>query len=56
MYHLLIDAGAYGEAMSSNYNSLGRVPQIWYEADGAYLMSRRQTLEDIVQTECFDKL
>lgn len=50
------DAGAYGEAMSSNYNSLGRVPQIWYDADEAYLMSRRQTLEDILQTECFSKL
>jgi hypothetical protein len=28
------DAGAYGYAMSSNYNSIGRAPQLWLEEDG----------------------
>jgi diaminopimelate decarboxylase len=49
---LLHDAGAYGVAMSSNYNSLGRVPQVWWEDGRAILMSRRERLEDIVATEC----
>ena len=50
------DAGAYGEAMSSNYNSLGRVPQVWYDDGKAYLSSRRQTLDDILRTECYEEL
>ena len=50
------DAGAYGETMSSNYNSLGRVPQVWCDDTGVHLMSRRQTLEDIIRTECFEEL
>ena len=50
------DAGAYGETMSSNYNSLGRVPQVWCDDSGAYLVSRRQTLDDIIRTECFEEL
>src|SRR5690606_34846542 len=49
---LLRDAGAYGVTMSSNYNSLGRAPQVWWKDGAATLMSRRETLEDIVRTEC----
>ena len=30
----LRDAGAYGYAMVSNYNSIGRAPQLWLEEDG----------------------
>lgn len=46
------DAGAYGSAMSSNYNSIGRAPQIWLESDGsAQFMTRRETLEDLLRTE-----
>ena len=45
---LLHDAGAYGASMSSNYNSLGRVPQVWWEDGRAVLMSRRETLDDIL--------
>lgn len=48
----LHDAGAYGYAMSSNYNSLGRAPQIWIDEDGTIeLMSRRETVDDIIATE-----
>lgn len=50
---LIHDAGAYGMAMSSNYNSLGRAPQVWVEDGTPHLMSRRETFEDIVRTECF---
>jgi diaminopimelate decarboxylase len=53
---LLHDAGAYGAAMGSNYNSLGRAPQVWVEDGSPYLMSRRETYEDLVRTECFAAL
>ena len=53
---LIHDTGAYGMAMSSNYNSLGRAPQVWVEDGAPYLMSRRETFEDIVRTECFTAL
>jgi diaminopimelate decarboxylase len=53
---LLLDAGAYGSVMSSNYNSLGRVPQVWWEHGKPYLISRRETFEDLVRTECFTAL
>ncbi|MDG2307413.1 MAG: diaminopimelate decarboxylase [Candidatus Binatia bacterium] len=49
---LVHDAGAYGAAMSSNYNSLGRAPQVWWDDGRAVLMSRRETLEDILAAEC----
>ncbi len=46
------DAGAYGYAMSSNYNSIGRAPQLWLEEDGSVtLISRRETVEDILKAE-----
>ncbi|HWB07156.1 MAG TPA: diaminopimelate decarboxylase [Verrucomicrobiales bacterium] len=46
------DAGAYGYAMSSNYNSVGRAPQIWLEPDGTLTqISRRETIEDILKAE-----
>lgn len=46
------DAGAYGYAMSSNYNSIGKAPQLWLETDGAVTqISRRESLEDILKAE-----
>jgi len=48
---ILHDAGAYGFSMASNYNSLGRAPQVWWDGGKAHLMSRRETVEDIVRTE-----
>jgi diaminopimelate decarboxylase len=53
---VLHDAGAYGAAMSSNYVSLGRVPQILWEEGQATLISRRETVEDLVATECDERL
>jgi diaminopimelate decarboxylase len=50
---LIHDVGAYGHAMSSNYNSLGRIPQVWLEDGRPYVISRRETLADLVRTECF---
>lgn len=53
---VLHDAGAYGAAMSSNYVSLGRAPQVWWDSGRATLISRRETLEDIVRPECNEPL
>lgn len=54
---VLHDAGAYGYAMSSNYNSIGRAPQLWMEADGSVeMISRRETLEDLLKAETSQKL
>ena len=53
---LIHDAGAYGYTMSSNYNSLGRAPQVWVENGTPYLISRRETFEDLIRTECFTAL
>jgi diaminopimelate decarboxylase len=58
---VLHDAGAYGAAMSSNYVSMGRAPQVAWEGseDGggrATLIARRETLDDIVRTECSEPL
>ncbi|HEY2924931.1 MAG TPA: diaminopimelate decarboxylase [Candidatus Eisenbacteria bacterium] len=48
----LHDAGAYGAAMSSNYLSIGRAAEVWWERGGAALVARRETLDDVVQVEC----
>ncbi|MBI1814962.1 MAG: diaminopimelate decarboxylase [Deltaproteobacteria bacterium] len=53
---ILHDAGAYGVAMSSNYVSIGRAPQVWLEDGQPYLMSRRETVEEITRRECFERL
>ncbi|MFN0096286.1 MAG: diaminopimelate decarboxylase [Dehalococcoidia bacterium] len=53
---VLHDAGAYGVAMSSNYVSLGRVPQVLWDEGRAILVSRRETVEDVVRTECEERL
>ena len=51
------DAGAYGYAMSSNYNSIGRAPQLWLEEDGSVTrISRRETLDDILKAEAEESL
>jgi diaminopimelate decarboxylase len=53
---VLHDAGAYGAAMSSNYVSLGRVPQVWWDDGKATLIARRETLEDIQRMDCDEPL
>ncbi|HUI27953.1 MAG TPA: diaminopimelate decarboxylase [Candidatus Kryptonia bacterium] len=53
---ILHDAGAYGAVMSSNYVSIGRAAQVWIENGQAHLIARRETVEDITRTECFERL
>jgi len=53
---VLHDAGAYGAAMSSNYVSIGRAPQVWWDDGKATLIARRENLDDIQRTDCDERL
>jgi diaminopimelate decarboxylase len=44
-------AGAYGFAMSSNYNNRPRAPEILVDGDNYKIIRRRETLEDLVAAE-----
>jgi diaminopimelate decarboxylase len=44
-------AGAYGMAMSSNYNSRPRAAEVLVDGDGHRLIRRRETYEDLVRPE-----
>jgi diaminopimelate decarboxylase len=44
-------AGAYGMAMSSNYNSRLRAAEVLVDGPGFRLIRRRETFEDLVRTE-----
>jgi diaminopimelate decarboxylase len=45
------DVGAYGFAMSSNYNFRGRPPEVWVEGGSFRIVRRRETFEDVVRAE-----
>ncbi len=44
-------AGAYGMSMSSNYNSRGRAAEVLVKGSKAWLIRRRETIEDIMALE-----
>jgi diaminopimelate decarboxylase len=44
-------AGAYGFAMSSNYNNRPRVPEVLVDGSSYRVIRRRETLEDLVALE-----
>jgi diaminopimelate decarboxylase len=44
-------AGAYGFAMSSNYNNRPRAPEVLVEGDSYRIIRRRETLEDLLAGE-----
>jgi len=44
-------SGAYGFAMSSNYNSRGRPPEVMVDGDKTYLVRSRETFADLVRGE-----
>lgn len=50
-YAILGHAGAYGFAMSSNYNSKTRAAEVLIEEGQAKLIRQRETLEDLVRGE-----
>jgi len=47
----LLDAGAYGMAQSSNYNTRTRPAEVLVEGDKARLIRRRETLKDLLAGE-----
>ncbi|HEV7298585.1 MAG TPA: diaminopimelate decarboxylase [Tepidisphaeraceae bacterium] len=44
-------AGAYGFAMSSNYNNRPRLPEVLVDGDSYKVIRRRETFEDLVAAE-----
>lgn len=44
----LLDAGAYGYAMASQYNGRGRCAEVLVKGENASLMRRAETLEDLL--------
>src|SRR5262249_50046303 len=44
-------AGAYGMAMSSNYNSRPRAAEVLVDGPNHWLIRRRETLDDLVRLE-----
>jgi diaminopimelate decarboxylase len=47
----ILDAGAYGMSLSSNYNSRPRPAEVLVDGKGARLIRRRETIRDLVQPE-----
>lgn len=47
----LLDAGAYGMAQSSNYNSRVRPPEVLVDGKRARLIRRRETMRDLLAPE-----
>jgi diaminopimelate decarboxylase len=47
----ILDTGAYGFAMASNYNFRPRVAEVLVEGRGFRVVRRRETFEDIVRAE-----
>ena len=47
----ILDAGAYGFAMSSNYNFRPRAAEVLVENGGATLIRRRENFDDLTRTE-----
>ena len=47
----ILDAGAYGLALSSNYNSRPRPAEVLVEGKRARLIRRRETMDDLLLTE-----
>jgi diaminopimelate decarboxylase len=48
---VLLDAGAYGMAQSSNYNTRPRAAEVLVEGGEARLIRRRETMADLLATE-----
>ncbi len=47
----LLDAGAYGMAQASNYNTRGRAAEVMVEGGAVRLVKRRETVEEMLVTE-----
>ena len=47
----LLDAGAYGMSIASNYNSRGRAAEVLVDGKRSKLVRRRETIEDQLRSE-----
>ena len=47
----ILDAGAYGQSLASNYNTRARPAEVLVEGKRARLIRRRETIEDLLATE-----
>ncbi len=47
----MMSAGAYGFAMSSNYNSRPRAPEVLVDGDNFYVIRDRETYDDLIRSE-----
>lgn len=47
----VMQTGAYGFSMSSNYNSRPRVAEVMVDGDQSYLIRRRETVEELFSAE-----
>jgi diaminopimelate decarboxylase len=48
----ILDAGAYGAAMGSNYNRRPLAPEVLVDGGAWRVIRRRQTVDDMVRLEC----
>ena len=51
----ILDTGAYGMALTSNYNSRPRPAEVLVEGKSVRLIRRRENLSDLIGPECFGK-
>lgn len=47
----ILDAGAYGMSISSNYNARGRAAEVLVDGRSARLIRRRETMKDMLRNE-----
>ena len=48
----ILDAGAYGMSLASNYNTRPRPAEVLVEGKRARLIRKRETFRDLVRSEC----
>ena len=47
----ILDAGAYGMALTSNYNTRLRPPEVLVDGKSVKLIRRRETIDDLLRPE-----
>ena len=47
----ILDAGAYGSVLGSNYNTRGRAAEVLVDGTDVQVIRRRETLQDQLRTE-----
>ena len=50
-YLCILDAGAYGMSLASNYNTRPRAAEVLVEGSRVRIIRRRETVKDLLQNE-----